>query len=129
KLFPYRINIPYSTQVRDRQGELLHAFLSADDKWRMYAELDEITPLLRKTILFKEDKYFYYHPGINPVAILRAVFLNTFRRTTVSGASTLTMQVIRMLEQRPRTYKSKLVEMWNALRLERQYSKDEILQL
>lgn len=129
KLFPYRINIPYSTQVRDRQGDLLHAFLSADDKWRMYAELDEITPLLRKTILFKEDKYFYYHPGINPVAILRAVFLNTFRRTTVSGASTLTMQVIRMLEQRPRTYKSKLVEMWNALRLERQYSKDEILQL
>src|SRR5690606_5852535 len=114
---------------KDRNGVLLHAFLTSDDKWRMYAELDEITPLLRKTILFKEDKYFYYHPGINPVAIARALLLNTTRGKKVSGASTITMQVVRMLEPRPRTYKNKLIEIWNALRLERQFSKNEILQL
>lgn len=127
--FPYPVNTSYSTQIKDRNGVLLHAFLTSDDKWRMYAELDEITPLLRKTILFKEDKYFYYHPGINPVAIARALLLNTTRGKKVSGASTITMQVVRMLEPRPRTYKNKLIEIWNALRLERQFSKNEILQL
>ncbi len=127
--FPFEKNIPYSVQVKDQNGELMHAFLSADDKWRMYAELEEITPLLKKTFLYKEDKYFYYHPGVNPVSVLKALAANVIQRETVSGASTITMQVVRMMQPRPRTLKSKLIEAWNAFRLERRYSKDEILQM
>ena len=58
-IFPLHDRISYSTIVTDADGELVHAFLSEDDKWRMKTELDEISPLLRKTILAKEDKYFY----------------------------------------------------------------------
>lgn len=128
-LFPFEKEIPYSVQIKNRDNEVIHAFLSPDEKWRMYAGLDEITPLLKKTFLFKEDKYFYYHPGINPFAVWRAMLGNLLQGKKVSGASTITMQVARMMEPRPRTYRSKLIEMWNALRLERQYSKDEILQM
>jgi penicillin-binding protein 1C len=129
KFAPFHPVIPYSTQIKDRNGELIHAFLSPDDKWRMYAELGEITPLLKETFVFKEDKYFYMHRGVNPIALGRAAMGNVLKKRRVSGASTITMQVVRMLEPRPRTYRSKLIEAWNALRLERQYSKEEILQL
>lgn len=129
RVFPYRIQIPYSTQIKDQKGELLHAFLSTDDKWRMHAGREEITPLLSQTFLFKEDRYFRYHPGVNPLAIARAIAGNVLTGRKISGASTITMQVVRMLDPRPRTYRSKLIEVWNALRLERQCSKEEILQL
>lgn len=121
--------VPYSTLVTDRNGQLLHAFLSRDDKWRMYAELGEITPALRDAILFKEDKYFRYHPGFNPVAMLRAGGRNLVAGRRTSGASTITMQTVRLLEPRPRTYGNKLIELFRALQLEWHYSKDEILQL
>ncbi|GAA4442854.1 penicillin-binding protein 1C [Ravibacter arvi] len=128
-VFPLRPVVGYAVQVKDRNGDLLHAFLSDDDKWRLYAELSEITPLLKRTFLRKEDKYFYYHPGINPLAVVRALAGNFSGARQRSGASTITMQVARMLERRPRTYGSKLIEMWTALRLESSYSKDEILQM
>lgn len=95
----------------------------------MYAELDEITPVLRKAILFKEDTYFYYHPGVNPVSLVRAFGRNLLMGRRTSGASTITMQVVRLLEPRPRTYFSKLIELVRAVQLELHYSKDEILQL
>src|SRR5450755_595943 len=69
-IFPLPDRIEYSTIVTDSKGEVIHAFLTSDQQWRMKTELNEISPLLRKTILEKEDKYFYYHPGINPLAIL-----------------------------------------------------------
>lgn len=128
-IFPLRINIEYSKTIADVNGEVVNSFLTKDDKWRMYTELNEISPLLKKTILAKEDKYFYSHPGINPFAIGRAALKNMihFRRT--SGASTITMQVARALEHRKRTFGSKFIEMFRALQLEMKYSKDEILQL
>ena len=95
----------------------------------MYAELDEITPTLRKAILFKEDNYFYYHPGINPVSLFRAFGRNLLTGRRTSGASTITMQVVRLLEPRERTYTSKFIELWRAIQLEVHFSKDEILQL
>jgi penicillin-binding protein 1C len=85
--------------------------------------------LLRKTIIAKEDKYFYYHPGVNPFAATRAVIKNIFRMKRTSGASTITMQVARALEHRNRSIGAKLVEIFRALQLESKYSKDEILQL
>ena len=128
-LFPVQTSVAYSTLVTARDGSILHAFLSRDDKWRMYTELNEITPLLRTTILFKEDKYFRYHPGFNPVAMVRAAGRNLLTGQRTSGASTITMQTIRLLEPRERTYLSKVIELFRAVQLEVHCSKDEILQL
>src|SRR3569832_2093178 len=64
-IFPLPDKIEYSTVITDNKGEVINAFLTTDQKWRMKTELKEISPLLRKTIIAKEDNYFYYHPGIN----------------------------------------------------------------
>ena len=77
----------YSVLVKDANGELLHAYLTPDEKWRMKTELHEISPLLRKTILHKEDRYFFYHPGINVFAIGRAAVRNLVTGRRTSGAS------------------------------------------
>ncbi len=108
---------------------MINAFLTSDQKWRMKTELNEISPILRKTIIAKEDKYFYNHPGVNLFAVGRAFFKNIFRMKRTSGASTITMQVARALEPRKRNIWSKTIEMFRALQLEMKYSKDEILQL
>jgi penicillin-binding protein 1C len=121
--------IEYSTVITDNKGEVIHAFLTQDQKWRMKTNLDEISPLLRKTIIAKEDKYFFTHPGINPFSIGRAIVKNIFRMKRTSGASTITMQVARALEPKPRTYINKMIEIFRALQLEWKYDKDEILQL
>ena len=128
-IFPLPDRIEYSTIIADDKGEVIHAFLTHDQQWRMKTELNEISPLLRKTIIAKEDKYFYYHFGINPLAMLRALARNIMHMRRTSGASTITMQVARALEPKPRTYWNKLRESFRALQLEWKYSKPEILQL
>jgi penicillin-binding protein 1C len=128
-VFPLPDKIEYSTIITDSKGEVLHAFLTRDQKWRMKTELEEISPLLRKTIVEKEDRYFYSHPGVNALAVARAFIKNIFRWKRTSGASTITMQVARALEPKNRTYLNKLVEMFRAFQLELKYSKNEILQL
>jgi len=95
----------------------------------MFVELKEITPTLRKAILAKEDKYFNYHFGVNPIAIFRAAFNNITKNRRTSGASTITMQVVRMLNPDERTYWNKISEILRAIQLEIFYSKDEILQM
>ncbi len=129
RIFPLPDRIEYSTVVTDNKGEVIHAFLTRDQQWRMRTDLAEISPLLRKTIIEKEDKYFYYHPGVNPVAMLRALGRNILTLHRTSGASTITMQVARALEPKHRTYWNKLAEVFRAFQLEWKYSKDEILQL
>jgi len=128
-IFPLRVNVEYSTIITDNKGELVNAFLTKDQKWRMKTEFNEISPLLKKAIIAKEDKYFYSHPGVNPVSLIKAAFKNLFRMKTVTGASTITMQVARALEHRKRNVWSKLVEMFRAFQLELKYSKAEILQM
>lgn len=128
-LFPLPDDIEYSTTITDRKGNLLHAFLTKDDKWRMHVSLEDISPLLRRTIVYKEDKYFYRHFGVNPFAITRAFVNNLFQRKHTSGASTITMQVARALERKPRNYFNKLTEIFRAYQLELKYNKNEILQL
>lgn len=129
-VFPLKpLKKDYSTTITAANGQLLHAFLSSDDKWRLKADLTEITPDLKKTIVFKEDKYFYLHPGVNPLAIGRALFNNLKKGRRTSGASTITMQLARLLEPAPRTPAVKIKEMFRALQLEWHLSKDEILQL
>lgn len=128
-LFPLKDKIEYSTVVEDNKGEMIHAYLTGDQQWRMKTELEEISPLLRKTIIAKEDKYFYYHPGVNVFAVGRAFFKNLLRMKRTSGASTITMQVARALEPRKRNIISKIIEIFRAFQLEWKYSKDEILQM
>ena len=128
-VFPLPDKIEYSTLVTDNKGELINASLTGDDKWRMKTDLDEISPLLRKTIIAKEDKYFYSHPGINPLAVIRAFSKNILRMKRTSGASTITMQVARALQPGKRNIWSKIRESFRAFQLEWKYDKDEILQL
>ena len=128
-LLPVKPDITYAQLVEARDGSVFHAYLTRDQQWRMMARLDEITPELRKAIIFKEDKHFYHHPGINLPAVGRAIMSNVFHLKRTSGASTITMQVARMLSPKPRTYINKCIEMFRALQLELHYSKDEILQL
>ena len=128
-LFPLPDKVEYSTIVTDNKGEVIHAFLTRDQQWRMKTELSEISPLLRKTIIEKEDRYFYRHLGVNPFAMARAFVKNILRGRRTSGASTITMQVARSLEPRQRTYWAKAIEVFRAFQLEWKYTKDEILQL
>lgn len=128
-VFPLRIKEDYSKMVYSSENKLLFATLNSQDKWRMKSYLDEITPLLQKTIVEKEDKYFWIHPGVNPISIFRALFNNIVSGRRTSGASTITMQVARLLEPKERTYLGKIREIFRAFQLEWHYSKREILQL
>lgn len=128
-LFPAPTTIEYAPIVYAQNQEPLYAFLTKDQQWRMSTDLKEITPTLSQAIVFKEDKYFYYHPGLNPVAVMRAFVNNLVKQKRTSGASTITMQVARLLEPKKRTYFNKLIEIFRAFQLEWHYSKQEILQL
>jgi len=125
--FPLRVEVEYSQIVTASDGTVIHAFLTSDQKWRMMTEENEMSPQLKKAILYKEDKWFRYHLGVNPIAIGRAAFNNIFHHRRTSGASTITMQVIRLLFPRERTYFNKCIEIFRATQLELTYSKDEIL--
>ena len=128
-IFPLPKVVTYSSVITDSKGQLLHAFLSPDEKWRMKTELNEISPLLQQTIIAKEDHWFYWHPGVNPFAVARALVRNTVTGRRTSGASTITMQVARLMHPTKRNMANKLVEMFRAFQLEWSYSKKEILQL
>ena len=104
-------------------------FLRPDQQWRLKTTLSEISPLLRKTIIAKEDRYFYYHPGVNLFALGKAVVHDIFHPHLLTGASTITMQVAKALAPGRRTIWQKAVEIFRAFQLEIKYSKDEILQL
>ena len=129
RLFPLPPAPRYSPIVLAADGTVLHAFLNPTQKWRMKTELAEITPALQQAIIQKEDRYFHYHLGVNPLAILQAAGRNMFRPGRTTGASTITMQVARLLEPKERTFGNKLLEMLRATQLEAHYSKAEILQL
>ncbi len=128
-IFPVPDRIEYSTIITDNKGVVINSYLTKDQKWRMKTELDEISPLLQKTIVAKEDRHFYSHLGVNPFAIIRAVASNIVHMRRMSGASTITMQVAKMLEPGKRNIWSKMLEMFRAFQLELKYSKKEILQM
>lgn len=121
-------HVPYSTVVTDRHGELLGARIASDGQWR-FPPCDSVPDKFARCLLTFEDQYFHYHPGVNPLAIARALQQNLRNGQVVSGGSTLTMQVIRLSRNRPRTWGEKLIEMILATRLEWRYTKDEILAL
>lgn len=127
--FPIKTEIDYSQEIYSDNNELIRAFLTKDHKWRLKTKLDNVSPILIKTIINKEDKYYYYHAGYNPYSIIKAFVTNTGAGQINSGASTISMQLIRLLEKRDRTYLSKFIEVLRAVQLEFQYSKTEILEM
>ncbi len=132
-LLDYAFPLPpppqYSPIVLAADGSVLHAYLNPTQKWRMKTELAEITPALQRAIINKEDRYFNYHFGVNPLAIVQAAGRNIFKKGRTTGASTITMQVARLLEPKERTFSNKMLEILRATQLEIHYSKAEILQL
>ena len=127
--FPLPDKIEFSKEIHAKDGTLLTAYLTKDDKWRMRTELNKVSPDLIKAVVEKEDSWFYWHFGINPVSVVRAAYQNIFSGEIESGASTITMQVARLLEPKKRTYVNKFIEMFRALQLEIKFSKPEILEL
>ncbi|MBO4537176.1 MAG: transglycosylase domain-containing protein, partial [Bacteroidales bacterium] len=120
---------PVCAVLESRDGQLMGARIAADGQWRFPAS-DTVPEKFARAIVTFEDKRFRYHPGVDPLAILRALRLNIRGGEVRSGASTLTMQVIRLSRgDKPRTISEKLIEMALALRLDAYYSKDEILAL
>ena len=119
-----------SVEVLDRNGTLLRAYTVADGRWRLRAELALVDPDYVKMLIAYEDKRFYSHAGVDPVAMLRATYQALTQGKIVSGGSTLTMQVARLLEDGSTgKWAGKLRQIRLALALERHLTKDEILTL
>jgi len=117
-----------SPVLKDRHGALLNVRTVESGTWRMRANLDEIDPAFIEALLKIEDKRFYAHSGVDGAAILRALKSWKSQGRAVSGASTLTMQLVRQYKPRPRTLRSKAIESFEALRFEMHFSKTEILE-
>lgn len=118
-----------SLTVADRDGRALRVFLSPDESWRLPAEPERVDPLYLAMLLAVEDKRFADHPGVDPLAAGRALGQMLAAGRVVSGASTLTMQTVRLLDPRPRTLGAKALEAARALVLERRLDKRRILAL
>jgi penicillin-binding protein 1C len=119
-----------STTVVDRHGRLLRAFTTPDGRWRMPVELEDIDPRYFDVLKAFEDRRFEDHNGVDPISMMRAVSQAIRHGRLVSGGSTLTMQVARLLEGRhDKNAVGKLRQMVRALQLEEQLSKQEILRL
>ncbi|OQW55378.1 MAG: hypothetical protein A4S17_06570 [Proteobacteria bacterium HN_bin10] len=116
-----------SPVVVDRNGEWLMAFTTRDGAWRLEARLDEIDPEFQRRLIAIEDERFWWHPGFDPIALARASVSYARAGRVTQGGSTITMQLARLLEPRPRTIQSKLIEIVRAMQIERRLSKREIL--
>ena len=129
RLFPPRLNklAEVSTAVLDSDGRLLRAYTTADGTWRFATTPEDVDPRYLSMLLAYEDRRFRYHPGVDPLSLTRAFWQWLRAGHVVSGGSTLTMQVARLLEPRPRTLGAKLTEIVRAVQIERRYSKDEIV--
>ncbi|MBM74353.1 MAG: penicillin-binding protein 1C [Proteobacteria bacterium] len=124
---PERLSVSHSTMLLYRDGTPAHVFLAPDDRWRVRADLSSIDEQYVKSLLSIEDKRYSYHLGVDPLSVMRAMVQNILAGEIVSGASTITMQLVRVVESRPRTFRSKIIESWRALQLEVRLSKEEIL--
>lgn len=125
---PFKKAESLSYLVYDRSNQLISAMPSVDEKWRL--PLTSAPPLLfTKMLISFEDKRFFYHPGIDPLALIRAFAQFIMHRKIISGGSTLTMQVARLLDPKPRTLTNKLIEILRAIQLELHHSKQDILKI
>ena len=118
----------WSRVVRDRNGALLHIAAAPDGRYRVWTPLSGVSPQWVRATLHKEDRWFRWHPGVNPLALARAAW-GAVRGGSAGGASTLTMQVARLRWQlETRGVCGKLAQIFRAVQLERHYTKNEILE-
>lgn len=122
-----KLEFKYSKVFYASDNSIMRIKIADDQYLRFYAKNEEIPQLLTQSILEFEDKYFYSHFGINPISIIRAIFLNLQGRRV--GASTISMQLAKLIEPKPRTITNKIIEIFRTLQIEMHYSKDEILNL
>lgn len=115
--------------VLAEDGTPLWRFADADGVWRYPVSPEQVSPLYLQALLTYEDRWFYRHLGVNPMALVRAAWLNARGGRVVSGGSTLSMQVARLLDPHDRTVAGKLRQLWRTLQLEWHLSKREILQI
>ena len=115
--------------VLAEDGTPLWRFADANGVWRYPVQTREVSPYYLDALLTYEDRWFYQHPGVNPLALVRATWQNLSGARVVSGGSTLSMQVARLLDPHSRTLHGKLRQLWRTAQLEWHLSKDEILNL
>ncbi|WP_420959858.1 penicillin-binding protein 1C [Brucella sp. IR073] len=129
-LYPPPLTPALSTEVLDRNGHLLRAFATKDGRWRLKTTLDDVDPRLVEMLVAYEDRRFWSHHGIDPLALLRAAGQLVTHGRIVSGGSTLSMQLARLIEPRSeRSLTAKLRQMARAVQIERRLTKREILEL
>ena len=119
---------PTSPRVTDSSDSTLLEVVGTDDQWRFPVPLDEVSPWLIQATLASEDERFDSHRGVDLTAIGRAILQNIRAGEVHSGASTLTMQLCRMVDDRPRTFATKIIEASRALAVEREWPKSKILE-
>ncbi|TNC92471.1 MAG: penicillin-binding protein 1C [Thalassolituus sp.] len=119
----------FTQVVTDRNNQVLRAFPDQNGVWRYPVTPSQVSPDYLSALLSYEDRWFYYHPGVNPVSLARAAIQNIRCDCIVSGGSTITMQVARRLSPHSRSIRGKFQQILRALQLEWHYSKEEILTL
>lgn len=121
---------PYGTIFYDKNGEIIHTFLSKDEQIIFKIEENEKIPeKIKIALVFSEDKRFYFHFGFDPLSLIRAAYVNIKNKKIVQGGSTITMQTIRILDPKPRKILIKLKEIIQAIKMELIFSKEEILKI
>jgi len=118
-----------ATVVSDRDGRPLRAFANSQGVWRYPTSVDNVSPYYLQALFTYEDRHFYHHPGVNPFSMLRAVGQAIYYQKAVSGGSTITMQVARLLHPNKRSVPGKIYQMLRAFQLEWHFSKTQILNL
>ena len=126
----YPVNLEYETQtgvVLSQDNTLLRSFADENGVWRYPTSIDKVSPNYIEALIGYEDRWFYYHPGVNPFSLFRAFFQYLKNGYIVSGGSTLTMQVARLKRSISRTCNGKVIQIFTAFQLEWHFSKKEIL--
>lgn len=116
-----------SVVVVASNGKVLRSFGDKKGVHRYLTRCDEVTPFYIDALLYYEDQYFFYHPGVNPISLVRAAYQWISHGKVISGGSTLTMQVARLIAPHSRTITGKIQQIWRAFQLEWYFSKEEIL--
>jgi penicillin-binding protein 1C len=129
RLFPPKLSRLHEVgvEVQDREGRILSVLPAPGGFWRLATRPDDVAPVLLDLLIAAEDRRFYQHAGVDPLALGRAAGQWLRAGRVISGGSTITMQAARLLEPRPRGLRAKAIEIFRALQLEARFSKREIL--
>lgn len=119
----------FARVVLDSSGRPMRYFPDKRGEWRYHVKIKDVSPKYLEALIGYEDRYFYYHPGVNPASILRSAFQCLKNRRIVSGGSTITMQVARIISPHARNIPGKIKQIFRAFQLELSYSKDDILEI